>query len=103
MHHYFYSAEKLRAYERWSNAPVELTDGKLILTYNKQWEEYCLDLPKTLDMSNCEKITIKTADQNATLGIKVYDGALKELKAYYGNSGAEEYSFVPDFKGKAVL
>ncbi len=99
---YFYPAEKLRAYERWSNAPVELTDGKLILTYNKQWEEYCLDLPKTLDMSNCEKITIKTADQNATLGIKVYDGALKELKAYYGNSGAEEYSFVPDFKGKAA-
>ena len=99
---YFYLAEKLRAYERWSNAPVELTDGKLILTYNKQWEEYCLDLPKTLDMSNCEKITIKTADQNATLGIKVYDGAKKELKAYYGNSGAEEYSFVPDFKGKAA-
>ncbi len=99
---YFYPAEKLRAYERWSNAPVELTDGKLILTYNKQWEEYCLDLPKTLDMSNCEKITIKTADQNATLGIKVYDGAKKELKAYYGNSGAEEYSFVPDFKGKAA-
>ena len=99
---YFYPAEKLRAYERWSNTLVELTDGKLILTYNKQWEEYCLDLPKTLDMSNCEKITIKTADQNATLGIKVYDGAKKELKVYYGNSGAEEYSFVPDFKGKAA-
>ncbi len=99
---YFYPAEKLRAYERWSNTLVELTDGKLILTYNKQWDEYCLDLPKTLDMSNCEKITIKTADQNATLGIKVYDGAKKELKVYYGNSGAEEYSFVPDFKGKAA-
>ncbi len=99
---YLYQAEKLNAYERWSNSPVKPTDGKMIFTYEKKWHEYCLDLPKTLDMSNCEKITIRTADQNATLAIKVYDGAKTELKAYYGNSGQEEYSFVPDFKGKAA-
>lgn len=97
-----YPAESLKAYERWSNTPVALTDGKLILSYSKQWEEYCLDLPKALDLSACENITIKTADQNATLAFKVYDGAKNELKAYYGNSGKNEYSFVPDYNGKAA-
>lgn len=97
-----YPAENLKAYERWSNTPVALTDGKLILSYSKQWEEYCLDLPEALDMSACENITIKTADQNAALAFKIYDGAKNELKVYYGNSGKTEYSFVPDYKGKAA-
>lgn len=97
-----YPAESLKAYERWSNTPVALTEGKLILSYSKQWEEYCLDLPKALDLSACENITIKTADQNATLAFKVYDGAKAELKVYYGNSGKNEYSFVPDYNGKAA-
>lgn len=97
-----YPAESLKAYERWSNTPVALTDGKLILSYSKQWEEYCLDLPKALDLSACENITIKTADQNATLAFKVYDGAKNELKVYYGNSGKDEYSFVPNYDGKVA-
>lgn len=102
-----YPAETLKAYERWSKTPVALTDGKLILSYDKQWHEYCLDIPEALDMSICENITIKTADQNATLCFKVYnktnpgDGD-NPLKEYYGNSGRNEYSFVPDFGGKAV-
>ena len=96
-----YPAESLKAYGRWSNTPVELTEGQLILSYTKQWDEYCLDLPETLNMDNCENITIKTADQNATLAFKIYDGAKNALKEYYNNSGKSEYSFVPDFGGKA--
>ncbi len=98
-----YSGETLKAYGRWNNTPVELTDGKLILSYNAQWDEYCLDLPEALDMAVCENITIRTADQNAVLAFKIYDGA-KELlsEPYYNNSGKNEYSFAPNFKGKAA-
>ncbi len=98
-----YPAETLKAYERWSKAPVELTDGKQVFTFTKQYEEYCMDLPQALDMANCEKITIKTADQNGSLCLKVYGSDMsKELKPYYGNSGKNEYTFIPDFTGKAV-
>ncbi len=97
-----YAAADLGAYERWSKAPVELTDGKMVLTFTKQYEEFCLDLPKTLDMSKCESITFRTADQNGALCFKVYSAAGDELKAYYGNSGQNEYSFTPDFTGNAA-
>ena len=98
----FYAAEELGAYGRWNNTPVELTDGKLVLNFTKAYEEFCLNLPKGLDMSNCEGITIKTADQNGSLAFKVYDSAKKELKVYYNNSGKNEYTFTPDFSGEAV-
>ncbi len=97
-----YAAADLGAYERWSKTPVELTDGKMVLTFTKQYEEFCLDLPKTLDMSKCESITFRTADQNGALCFKVYNAAGDELKAYYGNSGQNEYSFTPDFTGNAA-
>ncbi len=97
-----YAAADLGAYERWSKAPVELTDGKMVLTFTKQYEEFCLDLPKMLDMSECESITFRTADQNGALCFKVYSAAGDELKAYYGNSGQNEYSFTPDFTGNAA-
>ncbi len=97
-----YAAADLGAYERWSKAPVELTDGKMVLTFTKQYEEFCLDLPKMLDMSECESITFRTADQNGALCFKVYNAAGDELKAYYGNSGQNEYSFTPDFTGNAA-
>ena len=82
---------------------MELTDGKMVLTFTKQYEEFCLDLPKTLDMSKCESITFRTADQNGALCFKVYNAAGDELKAYYGNSGQNEYTFVPDFTGDAAF
>lgn len=97
-----YAAADLGAYERWSKTPVELTDGKMVLTFTKQYEEFCLDLPKTLDMSKCESITFRTADQNGALCFKVYNAAGDELKAYYGNSGQNEYTFTPDFTGNAA-
>lgn len=97
-----YAAIDLQAYGRWNKTPVELTDGKLIFTFETSNEEFCLDLPKTLDMSNCESITIKTADQNGVLAFKVYDSGKNELKAYYDNSGKDEYTFTPDFPGKAA-
>lgn len=97
-----YAAADLGAYGRWSNAPVELTDGNMVLTFSGQYEEYCMDLPKALDMSKCESITIRTAEQNGVLSFKVYDGGKKELKAYYGNSGQNEYTFTPDFTGNAA-
>ena len=98
-----YAAADLGAYERWSKTPVELTDGKMVLTFTKQYEEFCLDLPKMLDMSECESITFRTADQNGALCFKVYNAAGDELKAYYGNSGQNEYTFVPDFTGDAAF
>jgi len=98
-----YAAEDLNAYERWSKTPVELTDGKRVFTFTKQYEEYCLDLPKSLDMADCESIIVRTADQNGSLCLKVYGSDMsKELKPYYGNSGKNEYTFIPDFTGKAV-
>ncbi len=97
-----YAAKDLKVYGRWNNTPVELTDGKLVLSFSEVYEEYCLDLPKALDMSNCESITVRTADQNGGLAFKVYDGAKNELKAYYENSGQNEYTFTPDFTGTAV-
>lgn len=97
-----YAAEDLKAYGRYSNAPVALTDGKMVLTFTQQYEEFCLDLPKALDMSNCESITIRTADQNGVLCFKVYDSAKNVLNLYYDNSGQDEYTFTPDFTGIAA-
>ena len=84
---------------------MELTDGKLVLTFSENYEEYCLDLREALDMSQCESITVRTAEQNGVLCFKVYentDGGKNEIKAYYGNSGQNEYTFTPDFTGNAA-
>ena len=97
-----YAAADLRAYGRWNNTPVELTDGKQVLSFSEENQEFCLDLPKVLDMSNCESITIRTADQNGGLAFKVYDSGKNQLKAYYENSGQSEYTFTPDFTGSAA-
>lgn len=85
-------------YNRWNSS--DTCTGTI--SFSGQWNEYCFDLSAALDMADCGSITVKMTGQGGQVAFKVYDAAKNELKAYYNNSGKEEYTFIPDFTGKAA-
>ncbi len=78
------------------------TDGSIVLTYEGQYQEIKLDLPKELDMSYCDLITVNLKSEAGPLAIKLYDTDYKEVFVKYNitTNGAADVSLTPELTTK---
>ena len=92
-----YAAEQLTFTKRWSSETVEMP-----YAFEKNYDEIWFKLPEAIDMSRCEKVTFRVADQEGQLCFKIYDSSNKSLKDIYNCVGKEAYEYVPEFTDKVT-
>lgn len=66
------------------------------LSFSNKWDEYYLDLGKTLNMERCKSFAVKVKDQNGLVSYKFYDKDDKELIAFYQKRGNTSLSSSDD-------
>ncbi len=76
------------------------TDGSVSLTFDSQYQEIKYSLPTTIDMSKCEKVTLKYTSNEAALCLKLYDDAFNQLFVQYGITGSGEMELNPGIADK---
>lgn len=89
-----YTADQLKFTKRYSGDPVEMP-----YTFNARFDEIWFQLPKAVNLDQCEGIILRTADQGGELCVKLYDGSGTSLEDKYGIVGKEEYLITPGVSG----
>jgi len=90
-----YGVNELDARVDWSGATFVEDSEKIAISTKAQYDELKIILPEAVDMSMCESITLKVADQTVPIAVKIWSTTGNEEQCQYDLSGATEYTIVP--------
>ncbi len=91
-----YGVNELDARVDWSGATFVEDSEKIAISTKAQYDELKIILPEAVDMSSCEYITLKVADQTVPIAVKIWSTDGKEEQCVYDLTGATEYTIIPN-------
>ncbi len=98
-----YGVNELDARVDWSGATFVEDTEKIAISTKAQYDELKIILPEEVDMSKCESITLKVADQTVPIAVKIWSTTGNEEQCQYNLTGATEYTIVPTTSAKTNL
>ncbi|MBQ9141869.1 MAG: endo-1,4-beta-xylanase, partial [Lachnospiraceae bacterium] len=84
----------------WASADYEKTASNgLNITFDNNYDEVRMDLPRELDMATAAYVKAKISSQNVPIAVKLYYKGSQVDVGYYNNIQSE-YTLVPSYTGK---